>query len=44
MSTPIQPYQPTYLMPNFQKATVADAMRAGIMSCLPDVPAAVRSA
>jgi CBS domain-containing protein len=40
MSTPIQPYQPTYLMPKFEKATVADAMRAGLMSCAPDVPAA----
>ena len=40
MSTPIQSYRPTYLMPKFEKATVADAMRAGIMSCRPDVPAA----
>jgi CBS domain-containing protein len=39
MTTPIQPYQGSYLMPQFEKATVADAMRPGIMSCRPDVPA-----
>ena len=39
MSTPIQPYQGSYLMPSFEKATVADAMRPGVMSCQPDAPA-----
>ena len=39
MSTPIQPYQGSYLMPSIEKATVADAMRPGVMSCEPDVPA-----
>ena len=39
MSTPIQPYQGSYLMPTFEKATIADAMRPGVMSCRPDVPA-----
>ena len=28
MTTPIQPYQGSYLMPAFEKATVADVMRA----------------
>ena len=39
MTTPIQPYQGSYLTPRFDQATVADAMRRGIMSCRPDVPA-----
>jgi CBS domain-containing protein len=39
MTTPIQPYQGSYLMPRFEKATVADAMRLGVLSCQPDVPA-----
>lgn len=39
MTTPIQPYQGSYLMPAFEKATVADVMRPGVMSCRPDVPA-----
>jgi CBS domain-containing protein len=39
MATPIQPYQGSYLMPAFDKATVADVMRPGVMSCQPDVPA-----
>ena len=39
MTTPIQPYQGSYLMPKFEKATVADAMRPGAMSCRPEVPA-----
>lgn len=39
MTSPIQPYQGSYLMPAFAQATVADVMRAGVMSCRPDVPA-----
>jgi CBS domain-containing protein len=39
MTTPIQPYQGSYLMPAFENASVADAMRPGVMSCPPDVPA-----
>jgi len=40
MSTSIQPYIGSYLTPSFEAATVADAMRAGVMSCPPDLPAA----
>lgn len=39
MTTPIQPYQGSYLTPAFEKATAADVMRAGVMTCWPDVPA-----
>jgi CBS domain-containing protein len=39
MTTPIQPYQGSYLLPRFDNATVADAMRPGVMSCEPDVAA-----
>jgi len=39
MKTPIQPYQGSHLMPTFDTATVADAMRHGVMSSRPDVPA-----
>jgi CBS domain-containing protein len=39
MASPIQPYQGSYLTPAFTQATVADVMRAGVMSCQPDVPA-----
>jgi CBS domain-containing protein len=39
MTTRIQPYQGSYLTPCFENATVADAMRTGVMSCPPDVPA-----
>lgn len=35
----VQQYRGSYLMPSFEKATVADAMRAGVMSCAPDSPA-----
>jgi CBS domain-containing protein len=38
MST-IQPHQGSYFTPCFEHATVADAMRTGVMSCLSDVPA-----
>jgi len=38
MTTPIQPYQGSYLLPAFEKATVADVMRPGVLSCRPDVP------
>ena len=39
MSTSIQPFQGSYLTPSFEKATVADVMRPGVMSCPPDFPA-----
>jgi hypothetical protein len=39
MSTPIQPYPGQLLMPAFERATVAEIMRPGVMSCEPDVPA-----
>ena len=39
MTTKLQPYQGSYLTPSLEKATVADAMRTGVMSCEPDLPA-----
>jgi CBS domain-containing protein len=39
MTSPIQPYPGSYLTPSFPTTTVADVMRAGVMSCLPDAPA-----
>lgn len=39
MRTRIQPYRGDYLTPCFENATVADAMRIGVMSCPHDVPA-----
>jgi CBS domain-containing protein len=39
MTTPIQSYQGSYLMPAFENAAVADAMRPGVMSCPPHVSA-----
>jgi CBS domain-containing protein len=39
MSTPIQPYQGSYLLPDFERATVADVMHPGVLSCRPDAPA-----
>jgi CBS domain-containing protein len=41
MSTPVQPFRGSYLLPGFEKATVADVMRPGVMGCSPDVPAAM---
>jgi CBS domain-containing protein len=41
MTTRIQPYRGSYLTPSFANATVADAMRTGVMSCPPDVEAGV---
>lgn len=40
MTAKLQPYQGSYLTPSLEKATVADAMRTGVMSCEPDLPAA----
>jgi CBS domain-containing protein len=40
MTTKLQPYQGSYLTPSLEKATVADAMRTGVLSCEPDLPAA----
>lgn len=37
--TEIQPDQGSYLAPSLEEATVADAMRTGVMSCTADVPA-----
>jgi len=39
MTTRIQPDRGSYLTPCLEHATVADAMRTGVMSCPPDVPA-----
>lgn len=39
MSIAIQTFRGSYLLPSFDKATVADVMRPGVMSCSPDVPA-----
>ena len=39
MTARIQPYQGSYLTQSFENATVADAMRTGVLSCPPDVPA-----
>jgi CBS domain-containing protein len=41
MSTPVQTFRGSYLLPGFDKATVVDVMRPGVMSCSPDVPAAL---
>jgi CBS domain-containing protein len=38
MSQSLQPYRGSYLMPAFERATVADVMRPGVMSCAPDAP------
>ena len=38
MTGALQPYQGSYLMPSFERATVADVMRPGVMSCAPDAP------
>jgi CBS domain-containing protein len=39
MTTRIHRYQGSSLTPCFEKATVADAMRSGVISCSLDVPA-----
>jgi CBS domain-containing protein len=36
MSTSVQPYHGSYLMPSLEHATVSDAMHPGILSCEPD--------
>jgi CBS domain-containing protein len=41
MTASIQPFQGSYLMPSFEKATVADVMHPGVVSCPPDFPASV---
>ncbi|MHB1834513.1 MAG: CBS domain-containing protein [Solirubrobacteraceae bacterium] len=38
MSTTVQPYHGSYLMPSLEHATVADAMHPGILSCEADAP------
>jgi CBS domain-containing protein len=38
MTEALQPYRGSYLMPAFERATVADVMRPGVMSCAPDAP------
>ncbi len=40
MTTKLQPDQGSYLTPSLEKAIVGDAMRSGVMSCEPDLPAA----
>src|SRR5512133_1618054 len=39
MTTKLQPYQGSYLTPSLDKGIVRDAMRTGVMSCEPDLPA-----
>jgi signal-transduction protein with cAMP-binding, CBS, and nucleotidyltransferase domain len=39
MSNSFQPHPGSYLSPSFEHATVADAMRAGVLSCPPHVSA-----
>jgi CBS domain-containing protein len=36
--TAIQPYRGSFLMPAFERATVVDVMRPGVMTCAPDAP------
>ena len=38
MTGALQPYRGSYLMPPFNRATVVDVMRPGVMSCAPDAP------
>ncbi len=38
MTQTLQTYQGSYLLPAFERATVADVMRPGVMSCAPDAP------
>jgi CBS domain-containing protein len=38
MTGAIQPYRGSYLMPSFDRATVVDVMRPGVMSVAPDAP------
>ena len=38
MTNAIQTYRGSYLMPSFERASVADVMRPGVMSCAPDAP------
>jgi CBS domain-containing protein len=38
MSQTLQTYRGSYLMPAFERASVADVMRPGVMSCAPDTP------
>ena len=38
MTSALQPYRGSYLMPPFDRATVVDVMRPGVMSCAPDAP------
>jgi CBS domain-containing protein len=38
MTETLQLYRGSYLLPAFERATVADVMRPGVMSCAPDAP------
>jgi CBS domain-containing protein len=38
MTGALQPYRGSYLMPSFERASVADVMSPGVMSCAPDAP------
>jgi CBS domain-containing protein len=38
MTQTLQPDRGSYVLPAFERATVADVMRPGVMSCAPDAP------
>jgi CBS domain-containing protein len=38
MTGTLEPYPGSYLTPSFERATVGDVMRPGVMSCAPDAP------
>jgi CBS domain-containing protein len=38
MTQILQPDRGSYVLPAFERATVADVMRPGVMSCAPDAP------
>lgn len=38
MTETLQPYRGSFLTPAFERATVADVMRHGVMTCAPDAP------
>jgi CBS domain-containing protein len=38
MTQTLDTYRGSYLLPAFERATVADVMRPGVMSCAPDAP------
>jgi CBS domain-containing protein len=38
MTQTVQPHLGSYVLPAFERATVGDVMRPGVMSCAPDAP------